>query len=290
MRRRIGRAIAFRHLFYRLPPPLVRNDVAAKGKAMIARRLTTSLKEQHWTTITIELIIVIIGVFVGTQFANWSEARQQHRQTKRMLDQLVPELDNQLAFFDFAKGYYGTTRSYAEQALAAWSGDPKISDQQFVIAAYQASEIYGIGINPGNWGLTFGGQQLRDIEDVKLREHLATVLTSDYDVVNFNSVATPYRQGVRSVIPTAIQDKIRAQCGDRVTKNADVVNLYVLPPTCAVQIDPAEAHKTAAALRAHHELVGELNWHLATVATYLENAEGLQFQMQTLKSDLERQS
>jgi hypothetical protein len=257
---------------------------------MIARRLSTSLKEQHWTTIFIELMIVIIGVFVGTQFANWSEARQEHRQTERMLDQLVPELDNQLAFFDFAKGYYGTTRSYAEQALAAWSGDPTVSDEQFVIAAYQASEIYGIGINPGNWGLTFGGQQLRDIDDVKLREHLGTVLTADYDVVNFNSVATPYRQDVRSIIPTSIQDMIRAQCGDRVTKNTDVVNLFVLPRTCAVRLDPSEVRRTAAALRTHHELAGELNWHLATVATYLENVEGLEFQMQTLKHDLQRRS
>ena len=73
---------------------------------MIARRLTTSLKEQHWTTISIELVIVIIGVFVGTQFSNWSEARLEQRQTERMLDQLVPELDNQIAFFEFAKRYY----------------------------------------------------------------------------------------------------------------------------------------------------------------------------------------
>jgi hypothetical protein len=207
-----------------------------------------------------------------------------------MLDQLVPELDSQLAFFKFANTYYAITRDYAQQALVAWAGDPAISDEQFVIAAYQASEIYGIGINAGNWGLTFGGEQLRDIDDVKLRRHLATVLTADYDVVGFNAVATPYRQDVRRLIPTKIQDAIRARCGDRVTKNVDVVNLYILPSTCPLKLDPAEAHAAAAVLRAHPELAGELNWHLAAVATYLENATGLEFQMQILKADLERQS
>ena len=57
---------------------------------MIVRRLATNLKEQHWTTITIELFIVIIGVFVGTQVSNWNEGRLQKRQTQRMLEQLRP--------------------------------------------------------------------------------------------------------------------------------------------------------------------------------------------------------
>jgi hypothetical protein len=284
---RIGRAIAFRYLFSRLRP-LPASPASPEGAiAMIAGRLTTSLKVQHWTTIAIELAIVIIGVFIGTQVSNWNEARLERLQTQRMLDQLVPELDKQLAFFDFAKTYYGTSRAYAEQALAAWNDDSKITDEQFVIDAYQASEIYGIGIAQ-NWGLVFGGQQLRDIKDVKLREHLAIVLTSDYDVVGFNAVDTPYRRDVRQIIPNSIQDQIRAHCGDRVTKNPDTANLYVLPSTCPLKLDPGQAQATAAALRADRPLRGELNWHLATVATYLENAAGLQFQMLTLKTDLER--
>jgi hypothetical protein len=255
---------------------------------MILRRLRDGLKEQHWTTIGIELIIVIIGVFVGTQFSNWSEARLERLQTERMLDQLVPELDNQIAFFEFAKRYFGSARGYAEKAIAAWDGDPRISDNDFVIDAYQASEIYGIGINSQTWGATFGGQQLRDIKDVKLREHLAIVLTADYEQVNFNAVATPYRQDVRKIIPSALQDQIRAHCGDRILDRDNIVDLYVLPPTCALTLDPAQARATAAALRADKGLEGELNWHLATVATYLENAEGLEVQMQTLKHDLAR--
>src|SRR6185503_988400 len=178
--RRIGRPIAFRYLFSRLRRGRSAPHRRGRAIAVIARRLTTSLKEQHWTTIFIELVIVVIGVFVGTQFSNWSEARLEQRQTERMLEQLVPELDNQIAFFEFAKRYFGNARGYAEKAIAAWDGDPGISDNDFVIDAYQASEIYGIGINSQTWGITFGGQQLRDIKDVKLREHLAIVLTADY--------------------------------------------------------------------------------------------------------------
>jgi len=48
---------------------------------MIVRKLSANLKEQHWTTIGIELIIVIIGVFVGTQVSSttWTSAREVGR-------------------------------------------------------------------------------------------------------------------------------------------------------------------------------------------------------------------
>jgi len=38
---------------------------------MILRRFMEHLKLQHWTAIGIELLIVILGVFIGTQVSNW---------------------------------------------------------------------------------------------------------------------------------------------------------------------------------------------------------------------------
>ena len=257
---------------------------------MFVRRLTTSLKEQRWMTILIELFIVIVGVFVGTWVADWNQRRVEKDETERMLVQLVPELDNQLTFFAYAKSYYATARHYALDALAGWRGDPRISDEQFVIAAYQASQIYGIGINAQNWSLTFGGDQLRQIDDPRLRRNLSLVLTADYDPVAFNAVATPYRENVRRVIPNDVQDRIRAECGDHLDESNRFANLYVLPPTCALKLGPAEAAATAAALRANRDLRDQLNWHLAAVATYLENAKTLELPMLTLKKELTKGS
>ena len=42
---------------------------------MILRRLTEHLKQQHWTAIGIELVIVVLGVFLGMQVSNWNEER-----------------------------------------------------------------------------------------------------------------------------------------------------------------------------------------------------------------------
>ena len=44
---------------------------------MILRRLSANLKAQNWTAIAIEFVIVVAGVFVGTQVSNWNDERKQ---------------------------------------------------------------------------------------------------------------------------------------------------------------------------------------------------------------------
>ncbi|WP_114226520.1 MULTISPECIES: hypothetical protein [Sphingomonas] len=254
---------------------------------MLLRRLVVGLKQQHWLSITIELVIVIIGVFIANLVTGWNEERAQREQTRRMLDQLRPEVANELTFFKTARNYYANARRYSFQALAGWQGDHTLTDEQFAIAAYQASQIYGIGINPQNWSLTFGGNQLRDIDNPRLRQTLATVLVADYEPVGFNSVASPYREHVRLVIPADVQDDIRQRCGDRTVTLASGFQYVALPPTCPLHLPPDRAAATAAALRAHPELAGELNGHLAAVANYLANADGLEANLRAFKKELD---
>jgi hypothetical protein len=266
------------------------NEAGARGKNMILRRLSANLKTQNWTAIAIEFVIVVLGVFLGTQVSNWNQGRLEKQATNRMLDQLRPEIQNQFDFFESARTYYKTTRPYADRALAGWAGDPTISDNQFVIAAYQASQVYGIGINAQNWALAFGGTQMRDIGDPRVRRDLAVVLTADYEPVGFNAVSTPYREHVRQVIPAAVQDRIRASCGDQNVTREGAQFLVVLPRSCDLTLEPAEAAKAAAALRAHRELVPELNWHLAAVANYLTNVDGLEGAFRALADSLQKRA
>lgn len=253
---------------------------------MILRRLTENLRAQNWTAIAIEFLIVVIGVFIGTQVANWNQARLEKQATKRMLVQLIPELGAELEFFENSKRYYATSRRYADQAFAGWKARSRMSDSDFVIAAYQASQINGIAINPDSWSLTFGGEQLRNIEDPKVRRNLEVVLTADYTPVEFTAVATPYREQVRRVIPIEIQDDIRRECGDRIIKGNFGVLFITLPARCDLKIEPAEAAVIAAALRGRTDLVGELHWHLAAVAAYLANVETLEVPMRELHRQL----
>ena len=43
---------------------------------MILRRVVEQLKHQHWAAIAIDLVIVVLGVFIGMQVSNWNEERE----------------------------------------------------------------------------------------------------------------------------------------------------------------------------------------------------------------------
>jgi hypothetical protein len=45
---------------------------------MIFRRLAQNLREQNWTAIAIEFVLLVLGVFLGIQVANWNESRRGH--------------------------------------------------------------------------------------------------------------------------------------------------------------------------------------------------------------------
>ena len=63
---------------------------------MIMHRLTANLRAQNWMAIGIEVLIVVIGVFIGTQVSNWNQERIDRRETERMLEQFRPSCRPQI--------------------------------------------------------------------------------------------------------------------------------------------------------------------------------------------------
>lgn len=237
---------------------------------MILRRLSANLRSQNWVAIVIEFVLVILGVFLGIAAANWNEERLAKRETRELLSQLDTELTGFQRYLGILNDYYAVTARYADRAEAGWKGEPSVSDGDFVIAAYQASQINAATNNADVWGTIFGAENLRDIEDPEVRRLLARIMTFDYGLTDLRSVSTRYREEVRKVIPQSVQRAIRDRCGDR-----GVGFELSLPATCDLKLDPAEAARTAAALRARTDLVAELNWHRAAVANQLANVNAL---------------
>ena len=149
---------------------------------MILRRLTENLRLQNWTTIAIELVIVIIGVFIGNSVNDWSQQRAADRGTNELLVELRPEMIRQRQSMESIRNYLQITGRYADVAFAGWRRDPKVSDAQFVIAAYQASQSYGLSANGQTWAEIFGGDQLRRIKDSAIRTPLQRLMTYDYSL------------------------------------------------------------------------------------------------------------
>lgn len=64
---------------------------------MILRRLAIALRKQDWSTVVIETLIVVFGVFIGLQVSNWNEARQERVEAHSLLERLERDFEQQLA-------------------------------------------------------------------------------------------------------------------------------------------------------------------------------------------------
>ena len=59
---------------------------------MVLRRVTEHLRQQHWTAVLIDLVIVVVGVFLGIQAANWNESRKERLEERRFYTQILDDL------------------------------------------------------------------------------------------------------------------------------------------------------------------------------------------------------
>lgn len=236
---------------------------------MIFKRAVARLRAQDWLAIGIEVAIVVVGVFIGTWVANWNQDRLDKAETQRMVVQLGPTLAGLNTYWPLARKYYAVTRAYADVATAGWNGDPRVADPQFVLAAYQASQIYVINLNGSAFSKILGEDRLAQIDDDGLRADLSNLMTSDYTQIDLAALDTPYRRNVRRIIPIDVQDVIRRQCGDRFAgKDLSVI---FLPASCTLDIPADRAAATAAALRAHRDLLDDMQGQMAATAAFLQN-------------------
>lgn len=254
---------------------------------MIYRRVAARLRAQDWLAITIEVAIVIVGVFIGTQVSNWNEDRLARREADRMLVEVKPVFGSFIRSIDTAVEYFRVTGAYAKIATAGWNGDPSVSDEQFVIAAYQAGQIYLTGLSGNGLGMLIGSDRLRNITDAEVRDKLTTFIIMDIPAYEA-PLATDYRKHLRQVIPEEIQDAIRVRCGTR--RFADHYFYVELTPKCDLLIADAEFHNVAAELRRRPDIRGELRGHGAIVASYVRDAKDVKTLAEQLLTRLDRLS
>ncbi|HNS87253.1 MAG TPA: hypothetical protein PKH09_10145 [Parvularculaceae bacterium] len=58
---------------------------------MILRRVIEHVKAQNWTAAALDFVIVVMGVFIGLQVANWNAARRDAREAREYIDRIQEE-------------------------------------------------------------------------------------------------------------------------------------------------------------------------------------------------------
>ena len=67
---------------------------------MILRRVIRHVRNQEWTAILIDFLIVVVGVYLGIELGNWNDARDAKSEYRGALQRLAVEIDTNLATLD----------------------------------------------------------------------------------------------------------------------------------------------------------------------------------------------
>src|SRR3569832_1717246 len=104
---------------------------------MILRRIAEHLKRQQWTAVVIELVIVILGVFIGTQVSNWNQERATNEQAALFTQHLKEDLREEDWGYQVMIQYHREALANAERAVDALDGAVPASDEALLISAFR---------------------------------------------------------------------------------------------------------------------------------------------------------
>ena len=107
---------------------------------MILRRVMEHLRKQEWTAIGIDFVIVVVGVFVGIQVANWNSDAVDRRRGVEYVERLSRDLEADLAARRADVAYYAAVQDSLVRANDLLN-QPSSDAEDLVVAAYRASEL-----------------------------------------------------------------------------------------------------------------------------------------------------
>ena len=248
-------------------------------------RVARRLRDHDWIGAFIDLAIVVVGILIALQVSNWSQARSDARRERAYLTRILADLDTDLSVNGNRERFMAQVRRYGEQALAHTDTGALVAGSAWktVLAYFQAGQFYAYSRESNTFTEMRDAGDLGLIEDPQLRSQLAFYYESSTnrmaDMMLMNLIPQ-YRQDIRSVTPTPVQDYIWSHC------------FRILPGTardqrlidCPSPIEETEASSILAGYAQFPELARELrfwlsNQRIAALTTPEDRRDALQLKV-----------
>lgn len=226
---------------------------------MILRRIASALRRQDWFTVGLEIMIVVIGVFIGIQMANLNEARIDAGRAGAYLERLGQDLDADLAKLADRKRFWRQVSRYGEMGLryAQTETADGTSHWELLLAYFQASQVAEFITTQATYDELRSAGDLELISNLEIRNALARYY-------NFGAAATvverpAYREHVRGIIPMDIQSYIWDTCYE--SNSTGFQRMF----DCPSPVEQERAQEIVDALAGNVGLMEELRYWMSTM-------------------------
>jgi len=142
---------------------------------MILRRMAEAIRGQNWSTVALEILIVVVGIFVGLQVNDWNQARIDRVLESRYLERLQADLLTDLGRLDSSENL-ARVRMQQVKLLLDGIADPNVAAKQpneFIAAAEKVSWASYRAITPNAYAELVGTGRTTLVRSESLRDALA---------------------------------------------------------------------------------------------------------------------
>ena len=132
---------------------------------MLLRRLGEAIRQQNWFTVVVEILVVVVGIFIGLQVDDWNNERKDRILEQRYLERLLEDVTLNIDEMQYALDLAMERRAMGRLLIDALN-DPDIARKnptRFITAIEQAGYTFLPVINDNT------------IEEIKFAGHLGLI-------------------------------------------------------------------------------------------------------------------
>lgn len=161
---------------------------------MLIRRFSKHLKEQNWLAVGLDFLVVVLGIFVGLQVADWNQARLDRQEAAYHVQFLYDELseDISLAEAEIQRSTEILEGSFQAAMLLMQDEWQDGAERQFKQHVYQTFELWGPKYRPVSLRRMIDDGKLDLIESKELQQAILQFETAYLDAIEQTRTSYAY--------------------------------------------------------------------------------------------------
>jgi len=148
---------------------------------VIIRRLAGALREQNWFTVVLEVMIVVVGIFIGLQVDGWNEFRKKQQNIEAQLLRIADDAAVLLVETDRLIVGFDNRIARAQIALEVLDGTPltEANTPAFERALEESYQLNEVEINLPGLDILMNTGDIDQVTDANARNALLA-LTNEW--------------------------------------------------------------------------------------------------------------
>jgi len=138
---------------------------------MILRKLANAIREQNWSTVILEILIVVVGIFIGLQVDGWNEGRKKQQDIEVQLLRIADDAAVLIAETDLLIIDYDNRIARAQIALEVLDGTPltEANTPAFELALEESFQLNQVEIDLPSLDILMNNGDIDQVADANAR-------------------------------------------------------------------------------------------------------------------------